>query len=387
MSFSEKTEINELQTKLALETACNQLLNNLDEFTYKFQVDTSENGFYIPCGNKSWTSGFWTGELWLAYENTHDERYKTSASIQVLDFYRRIKELDDINNHDMGFLYSLSCVSAYKLTKDEIAKKAAIKAADYLISRFNERGEYIQAWGPIGAVDCQRLIIDCLMNMPILFWTSDITGDTKYKDIATKHIKTTMKHIVREDNSTYHTYFFDPITGKPERGSTQQGYKDGSAWARGQSWGVYGIALAYKYLKDEKYIDLFYKVTDYFIDNLPSDLVPFWDFTFSDGAEEPRDSSAGVIAVCGMLEMSKYLPKEKSEHYVSCAKKILLATVQNCSVTDYKKSNGLLLHGTYAKSSPYNPCKDKGVDECNTWGDYFYLEALTRLSIDWNTYW
>ncbi len=373
--------------KTATEIACSQIKKNIEVFDGKFQVDNSENGFYEPCKNESWTSGFYTGEIWLAYEHTGENIYKEAALKQVADFKNRIETMDGIDNHDVGFLYSLSCVSAYKLTGDETAKTAAIQAANYLLTRFIEKGEFIQAWGPIGHPDHGRLIIDCLLNLPLLYWASGITGDDKYADIATKHIKTTMKNIVREDNSTYHTFYFDPQTGAPLKGVTHQGYKNGSAWARGQAWGVYGFALAYKYVNNPEYIELFERVTDFFIKNLPCDLVPYWDFTFNDGSDEPRDSSAAVIAVCGMLEMSKYLPKEKAEYYTDVAKKILCAVIEKCSVKDYTKSNGLILLGTYARASEFNTCKNRGVNECNTWGDYFYMEALTRLLKDWQLYW
>ena len=214
-----------------------------------------------------------------------------------------------------------------------------------------------------------------------------MTGDESYAQKAEHHIKTAMKCILRPDNSTYHTHFFDVETGEPTYGVTHQGNRNGSAWARGQAWGVYGIALSYRYLKNPEYIDLFCRVTDYFIEHLPEDLVPYWDFDFDTGSTEPRDSSASAIAVCGILEMAKYLDQEKADRYLTAADRMLKALVDHCANTDITKSNGLLLHGTYARDSRENTCTNRGVDECNTWGDYFYMEALTRLSKDWKLYW
>jgi unsaturated chondroitin disaccharide hydrolase len=225
------------------------------------------------------------------------------------------------------------------------------------------------------------------MNMPLLFWASSVTGNDKYRIKAEAHIRTAMNYVVRDDNSTYHTYFFNPDTGESVKGVTNQGNRDGSAWARGQAWGIYGSALAYARLRDEKYAVIFRRVADYFISHLPDDLVPYWDFDFDTGSSEPRDSSAGVIAVCGMLEMSKYLPNNESEYYTQAAERILKAIADTCAVQDSSISNGLLLHGTYARKTPTNTCHNGGVDECNTWGDYFYTEALTRLSKDWDLYW
>jgi unsaturated chondroitin disaccharide hydrolase len=145
--------------------------------------------------------------------------------------------------------------------------------------------------------------------------------------------------------------------------------------------------LSYSRIQDPVYIDIFEKLTEFFVTHLPKDLIPYWDFDFSDGSDEPRDSSCAAIAACGMLEMAKYLNAEKAELYRSLAKRLLKALTDQCAVKDKKVSNGILLHGTYCKSSPYNTCPNLGVDECVSWGDYYYMEALTRLKGDWNCYW
>ena len=147
------------------------------------------------------------------------------------------------------------------------------------------------------------------------------------------------------------------------------------------------MALAYFYTGNAKCIELFREVTDYFLSRLPEDDIPYWDLTFVDG-DEPRDSSAAAIAACGMLAMVPYLEKNEADKYRADAEKLADALIAHCAVTDPAVSNGLLLHGVYAKNSPYNPIpKDRGVDECNTWGDYFYMELLTRLTADWQMYW
>lgn len=373
--------------KQALEQAVGIIREDLLDFTDHFPSSNSFGGFYEPTENVEWTTGFWTGTIWLAYEYTGDERYRKAAEVQVDSFLRRIQNKIDVNHHDMGFLFSLSCVAAYKLTGNEKAKKAALMAADHLAERYREKGRFLQAWGNVGEASEYRLIIDCLLNLPLLYWASEVTGNMRYAQMAENHIRTAMGCVLREDDSTYHTYFIDPKTGEPAYGVTHQGNRNGSAWARGQAWGIYGIALSYRYLKDEAYLDLFYRVTDFFIRHLPDDLIPYWDFDFDTGSTEPRDSSAAAIAVCGMLEMSKYLEGEKKEKYVAAAHRLLYALIERCANGEPAKSNGLLLHGTYARDSAENTCKNRGVDECNTWGDYFYMEALTRMISDWKLYW
>lgn len=380
-------EITGEEMKKALDFCNRQILHVLPEFTDKFQKAYSEGGFYAPVENEDWTTGFWTGEIWLAYEYSHDERLKRAAEIQVHSFKERIDNKIRVDHHDMGFLYSPSCVAAYKLTGNEEGREAAIKAADQLVSRYQPVGKFIQAWGPMGVPENYRLIIDCLLNLPLLYWASEETGEERYREIAENHIHTAVANVIREDYSTWHTFFFDPATGEPHHGATCQGYRDGSAWARGQAWGVYGLALAYKYTRREEYIDLFRHVTGYFLEHLPEDLIPYWDLEFMDGEEQPRDSSSASIAACGMLEMSKYLDGEEAECYRSLAAKLIKAVYDRCAVKDMETSNGLVLHSTYSNHSPYNTCNHCGVDECNIWGDYFYMEALTRMSRDWQLYW
>ena len=371
----------------AMDSAAGMVQKSLGEFTHRFKSSNSFGGFFEPTENVEWTTGFWTGCIWLAYEHTGDPALKQAALIQAESFLERIQKKIDVNHHDMGFLYSLSCVAAYKLTGSEVGKKAALLAADHLAERFRTVGNFLQAWGNPGELKEYRLIIDCLLNLPLLYWASEVTGDPSYAGKATAHIHTAMKCLVRPDHSTYHTHFFDVETGEPTYGVTHQGNRNGSAWARGQAWGIYGAALSYRYVKDPEYLDLFFQVTDYFIEHLPEDLVPYWDFDFDTGSSEPRDSSASAIAICGILEMCKYLEPDKAAPYQEAADKMLRALIERCANGDYTKSNGILLHGTYARDSKENTCRNRGVDECNTWGDYFYMEALTRRLKDWNLYW
>lgn len=381
------TAISKEEIRRAVQDAVRILRGNLGVFTDHFPDANSVNNFYPQSENVGWTTGFCTGEYWLAYEATGDEAFKKAALVQVDSFLHRIENKINTDHHDMGFLYTPSCVAAYRLTGSETGRRAALLAADNLMRRFQEKGQFFQAWGELGAADNYRLIIDCLLNLPLLYWASEETGNPAYREKAIIHTNTSLKNLVRSDSSTYHTFFFDPETGEPLRGVTAQGYRDGSAWARGQAWGVYGLALSYRYTKKAECIDLFYRVTDFFLAHLPDDLIPYWDLDFTDRDGEPKDSSAAAIAACGMLEMAKYLPADKAGTYTEWARKIARSLAEGYAVTDPACSNGLLLHGVYAKSSPYNTVTDGGVDECNTWGDYYWLELLTRLSKDWAIYW
>ena len=371
-----------------LEICANQIIKVLPEFTDKFQGSNSENLWYQPVENKSWTTGFWTGEIWLAYEFTGDERLKEAALIQCDSFYERITKGISIASHDMGFLYSLSCVAAYKLTGNEKAKEAALMAADNLTTMFREKGNFIQSINQPDNKLEYRMIVDTLLNLPILYWASEVTGDAKYRDIAVTHFRTTEEILLREDGSVSQAARFDNETGEHLLNYTRQGYSDTSAWSRGQAWAVYGPAISYKYTGLQECKDMYAKTAPYFMEHLPEDMVAYFDLCFTEGDEWPRDSSAAAIAACGMLEMAKYLEDEEAEYYVSSAKKIMKSLYDNYMVRDNSKSNGLLLHGTYCCKTDFNAMRtDLGKDECTSFGDYFFMEALLRLHKDWEMYW
>lgn len=371
----------------ALEIAVLQTRFSMSRFGRVFKHVFSTNNFYTEASNDQWTNGFWTGQLWLAYECTKDEEMKQTALAHADDFRYRIENQIETDTHDLGFLYTPSCVAAYKLTGDERAKETALMAARKLLERFHEKGQFLQAWGKLNEPDNYRLIIDCLLNLPLLYWAGGVTGDKVFAKKAEAHVRTALKVLIRPDYSTYHTFYFQPETGAPLKGVTHQGYSADSAWSRGQAWGIYGIALSYRYTKNPEYVELFEKVTGYFLEHLPCNLVPYWDFIFEDGSIEPRDSSAAAIAACGMLEMAKYLPEEKASYYNGAARRLMKALYDTCAAKSEIISDGLLLHGVYGRKTLYNDCIDHGIDECNLWGDYYYLEGLVRLRNVWTPYW
>lgn len=371
------------EVKNAIDLVIKQIDANMEYFKDKFPSSATKNNEYGIIENIEWTDGFWTGLLWLAYEYTGDEKYRELADKNVASFKNRVEKDIELDHHDLGFLYSLATVSGYKLTGSDDAREASIKAANKLISRYQEKGEFIQAWGELGSKDHYRFIIDCLLNIPLLYWASDEIGDAKYRNIANKHFVTSCNNVIRDDASAFHTFYMDNETGKPLRGVTRQGYSDDSAWARGQAWGVYGIPLNYRYTRNESCFNLYEGMTNYFLNRLPKDNVCYWDLIFNDSDDHSKDSSAAAIAVCGMHEMNKYLPEvdENKEVYKYAMHNILRSLIENYMNPEIEPGKPVLLHGVYSWHS------GKGVDEGNIWGDYFFLEALIRFYKDWNLYW
>lgn len=378
--------ISKAELERATADALRIIRSNVPLYTDREQNHSSVHGVYPTCRNTQWTCGFWPGELWISWELTRDPVFKACAETHVRSFLHRAEHRIEVETHDMGFLYTPSCVSAWKLTENDDARKAALLAADLLLERWQPKGRFLQAWGSMGAKGTYRYIIDCLLNLPLLYWATEETGNETYRQIALAHTKTCLTYSFRPDWSTYHTYFLDPETGKGLYGETCQGYKADSSWARGQAWAVYGLALAYRQTQDESLLTVFDGAADYFLSRLPDDLIPYWDLIFQEG-DEPRDSSSASIVACGLLEMARINEKRK-ETCTLMAKKLIGQVYRTCHVSPGGQANGLVLHGTYSKRSPYNTCTEEGVDECVSWGDYFYLEALARLTkADWHAYW
>ena len=387
IKYRDKYLSTELLTKEEVEKAMDYVVEqvrlNMDYFGTKFPWSATKDLKYPIIENIEWTDGFWTGLLWLCYEYTGDEAFRVRAEENIDSFLHRVENRIELDHHDLGFLYSISCVAGYKLIGSEKGKRAGILAADKLMERYNERDKFIQAWGAVGAKDNYRLIIDCFLNIPLLYWATEVTGDTKYAEAADNHYEKAANHVIRDDASAFHTFYFDAETGAPLRGATRQGFNDESAWARGQAWGIYGIPLNYIQNHMPASINLFEGMTNYCLNRLPEDDVCYWDLIFGDGSGHSRDSSAAAVAVCGMTEMGKYLPETmpEKETYKYACHRILRSLINNYAGTKAEPGNPILYHGVYSWHS------GKGVDEGNIWGDYYYMEALMRFWKDWNLYW
>ena len=358
-------------TAAAVTAALSTIDANLAEFGDRYPGDTTVHDRYrLRPANEGWTTSFWPGMLWLAHDLTGDESYLKAASGHVGSFAARIANLVDADTHDLGFLYTLSCVTAHRRTGNPQAHRAALAAADHLMTRVLEPAGIIQAWGDLrDPAQRGRTIIDSLMNTPLLFWAGQETGEARYAEAARRHTAQLRDHILRPDGSTYHTFYWDPVTGEPLRGETEQGHADDSCWARGQAWGIYGFALNHQHTGDPTLLDAARRCADRFLELLPPDGVPYWDLSLVD---VERDSSAAAIAVCGLLSLP-------DEHYQRAATRILGSLISSYTGGG---GNALLRHGVYDKP------KGIGVDEGTLWGDYFYLEALTRVTRPgWNHPW
>lgn len=366
----------------AIEDAIEKTLKNIDKFEDRFP-HVSENGLYQQIDNNDWTNGFWTGMLWLCYEYTNDDRFLTAATQSVNSFRKRMAHKVVLDHHDIGFLYSLSSKAQWIVKQDEGARQLTLQAADQLMKRWREPGQYIQAWGrEADSKEGGRIIIDCLLNLPLLYWASEQTGDSKYREAAIIQADKSKRYLVRGDDSSYHTFFFHQETGEPIGGATHQGYTNGSTWTRGQAWGVYGFALSYRYTKDPLYLETAKRMARYFLSNLPEDYVAYWDFNAPVNEETYRDSSASAIVAAGLQELISLLDEQDPErdYFQQGLLKSMTSLVQSYA-TIGENAEGLLKRGSYHVRGGLSP------DDFMIWGDYFYLESLIRLETGRTCYW
>lgn len=342
---------------------------------------------YQRCTDTDWVNGFWSGQLWLGFDYTGKASFLEAARRQRPYFAGRLTRPHTLD-HDIGFLYSLSVVADYKLTGDIQARELGLKAADLLAERYNPLGRYIQAWNPIpgrnpspqsSKPERGRMIVDCLENLGLLYWVAEQTGQTSYRDIAVSHALTAKRLLVREDGSTYHTFFFNHPTGEPLGGKTAQGYADESCWSRGQAWAIHGFALSYAYTGVPELLEAARKVADYVLAELvdAEDAVPLWDYRLPPDAPRYRDSSAGAITAAGLflladqLELSANNDVAGAKTYRQTARRILDSLINNYTTTDIPYAEGLLVHGASHVAMGL-------ADNMLPYGDYFYLEALLR---------
>ncbi len=330
------------------------------------------DGIYKYRKKVNWFSGFIGGELWNLYDITKDEELKQRA-IKHAESLIPFANID--YTHDMGFIFFPTLVNAYQHTGKTKYKDAAITAAYMLAKRFNKKGNYIRAWGKLGTKKKAGLmIIDTMMNLELLFWAAKETGDYNLYDIAYKHAIVCMNEHVRKDFSSYHVVEFNPDNGEIIKKFTHQGVKDESTWVRGQAWGIYGFALAYKYTGDNRFLNVSQKMADYFIKHLPNDLVPYWDLTLN-GENVPRDASAAAIAASGLYLISEQLKNMNDVlRYRKTADEISKSLLKGYTfMNSYRdKEEGLLIH------TVYNYNKGWGVDESYPCGDYYFTEVLKK---------
>lgn len=364
--------ISDVEITNVLEKASDQytyMMGRLPEGKYP-KTYYEDKDLLSTSGSGWWCSGFYPGTLLYLFEDLKQPALKKEADRILTDLKR---EQFNKSTHDLGFMMYCSFGNANRLQPKEEYQEILLNSAKSLSTRFNEKVGVIKSWDTNN--DEYIVIIDNMMNLELLFWASKYSGDKTYYDIAVTHANTTLKNHFRSDYSSYHVLNYDAKTGGVRKKRTAQGYSDESAWARGQAWGLYGFTVMYRETGDQKYLDQAIHIADFILNhpNLPKDKIPYWDFNAPNIPDALRDSSAGAIMASALLELSDYTTKEKSATYFAAAE-TMLHTLMTPEYLAEKETNGgfILKHGV--GHIPENT----EVDVPLTYGDYYFIEALTR---------
>ena len=322
-----------------------------------------------------WTNGFWPANMWQMYRMTGDGLYREEAlrAEEMLDeALRNFKNL----SHDMGFMWLIQSGVRYALEKNQDSYDRTLFAAEMLAARYNPNG-FIRAWNEEGREGWA--IVDCMMNLPLLYWASEETGDPRYRQIAMRHADTTIQHFVRPDGSCNHIVIFDPETGEFLENPGGQGYESGSSWSRGQSWALYGFVLSWLCTGEQRYLDTAKRVAHYFISQIADDWMPRCDFR---QPEEPllRDNVAGNVAACGLLELARAVPALEGRFYFDAAVRILKAQEQDAA--NWETDDPAIFTKCTSAWHDLN-----GRHITMTYGDYFFIEAINKLRGDRLLFW
>ncbi|MBZ4191313.1 glycoside hydrolase family 88 protein [Niabella beijingensis] len=349
-----------------------------------------KKGALVTTSMYDWTPGFFPGSLWYAYEYSKNEVLKNEA-IRWTEKLEPLKKFTE--HHDLGFMMYCSYGNAYRLTHNNAYKEILVQAARSLCTRFDPRVGSIKSWNRFVSWHGNKtyyypVIVDNLMNLELLFFASEASGDPSFKNIAVAHATNAMKNQVRPDYSTYHVVAYDTASDKVEGRETAQGYADNSTWARGQAWAIYGFTMIYRFTKDPQFLKTAEGLADYYVNNknLPADKIPYWDFNVKQTGYTPgvrsnalhvtplyRDASAAAITASALLELSGYVNDRKAAGYREFAK----ATLHSLGSPAYRAepgTNGNFILKHSVGSIPHNA----EIDVPLVYADYYFLEALLR---------
>jgi len=340
----------------------------------KLPKSVDKNGNLETCNSAWWVSGFFSGQLWYMYEYSKSDSLRKWAEL----YTERVADQQyTTDNHDVGFMIFCSFGNGYRITKNEDYLPVIKNAASSLSTRFNPTIGCIRSWdrAPWNNKWQYAVIIDNMMNLELLEWSSKKFRETRFSDIAVSHANATLKNHFRPDGSSYHVVSYDTITGQLKLKQTAQGFSNESAWARGQAWGLYGFTMMYRETGDEAYLQQAIKIANFIINhpNLPEDKIPYWDFNASDIPDAKRDVSAGAIVCSALLELQKLVDKDLSKKYMEVAEKQLRALCSDAYLAaPGTNANFLLKHGVG------NMPNGTEIDVPLSYADYYFVEAMMR---------
>jgi unsaturated chondroitin disaccharide hydrolase len=331
----------------------------------------SATGVWEGSRKGTWTSGFWAGLLWHEAALSGRSEDATTATAWTL----RLSTHLDHKTHDIGFVFASSAVLGWEIGHVAACRDLALKAADRLAGMYYPTAGVI----PVGsqaeiAAGRDDVTIDCMVNLPLLWWAWKITGEERFVKIAVAHADRTAKWHVQADGRIVQSTHFDPRTGEMTRQETHQGSGADGCWTRGQAWGVYGFAAAYQATTEERFREVADRAATYYFQRAGSNLIPFYCFDDPAIPDVPRDSSAAAITCAGLWILAECVQDPALRRRCRDRAEALLSALLAGYLTPLDEADrrppGMLLHSCYSKKAGWD--NDHEV----VWGDYFLLEAL-----------
>ncbi len=362
-AFADKKWLDEVSAKLARKMAYG--IKKARQVS--FMPYTTQDGQWKETRIGGWTNGFWPASMWQMYLMTGDASFRAEALRAEAMLDDALKDFKNLS-HDVGFMWLIHSGVRYHLEHNQDSFDRTLYAADMLACRYNPNG-FLRAWNQVERAGWA--IVDCMMNLPILYWASRQTADPRYKLMAMNHADTTIKYFIRPDGSCNHIVIFDPENGEYMDNPGGQGCQSGSSWSRGQSWALYGFVLSYILSGKAEYLDAAKRVANYFIAQCCDDWLPRCDFRQPEG-ERVLDNAAGNIAACGLIELARQLPQVEGKRYFDAA--LCILKVQEADAANWAEDDPAIFTKC---TTAYHDLKGRHITM--TYADYFFIEAVNKL--------
>jgi hypothetical protein len=354
--------------RTSLKLAASKLTATVSDLgdTLRFPRSTEASGRWATVHTRDWTAGFFPGMLWLVGDAQHDTSLLRSAerwtsALESTQLHAR--------SHDIGFIMFCSYGNKLHVRPEDQDRRVLLRSAQTLTLRYHPVVGCIRSW------DFGRwsypVIIDNMMNLELLLWAAENGGTSEMRNIAVRHAERTMQNHMRADGSTWHVVSYDTITGAVRERVTHQGYADSSAWARGQAWAIYGFTMVHRFTKDPRFLATAQLAADFYLDHLPEDRVPYWDFRVPGIPHVPRDASAAAVAASGLIELGKATGGSRGRSYREAAGE-MLRSLAAAYLDTAAAARGLIRHAAG------NVPAGTEVDVSLVYGDYYYIEATLR---------